>query len=99
MEYDSAGRLGVLFSRSVKKPQGRSAQPRFDHGLWGGKGSDPSDGSEVYRSAGLLLSGRGATRTPEAFLNYGRPGTKGEDLVWERLSHHDINPQLVNGRM
>ncbi len=34
----------------------------------------------------------------DPYCNYGRPGTKWENLAWERLSHHDMNPEIVNGR-
>ena len=35
----------------------------------------------------------------DPYCNYGRPGTKWEALAWERLSHHDMNPEVVPGRM
>lgn len=34
----------------------------------------------------------------DPYCNYGRPGTKWEKLAWERLSHHDMNPEVVDNR-
>ena len=34
----------------------------------------------------------------DPYCNYGRPGTKWEQVAWERLAHHDIYPETVNNR-
>ncbi len=34
----------------------------------------------------------------DPYCNYGRPGTKWEQLAWERLSHHDLYPESVDNR-
>lgn len=34
----------------------------------------------------------------DPFCNYGRPGTKWEQVAWERLSHHDLYPEVVDNR-
>ncbi|MDE7070494.1 MAG: preQ(1) synthase [Clostridia bacterium] len=34
----------------------------------------------------------------DPYCNYGKPGTKWEKVAWERLSHHDLNPETVNNR-
>ena len=34
----------------------------------------------------------------DPYCNYGRPGTKWEQVAWERLSHHDLYPELVDNR-
>lgn len=34
----------------------------------------------------------------DPYCNYGRPGTKWEQVAWERLSHHDIYPEVVDNR-
>lgn len=34
----------------------------------------------------------------DPYCNYGMPDTKWEQLAWERLSHHDMNPETVNNR-
>ena len=34
----------------------------------------------------------------DPYCNYGMPGTKWEKLAWERLSHHDMNPEVVDNR-
>ena len=34
----------------------------------------------------------------DPYCNYGRPGTRWEDVAWERLSKHDLNPETVNNR-
>ena len=34
----------------------------------------------------------------DPYCNYGIPGTKWETLAWERLSHHDMNPETINNR-
>ena len=34
----------------------------------------------------------------DPYCNYGKPGTKWEKLAWERLSHHDMNPEVVDNR-
>ena len=34
----------------------------------------------------------------DPYCNYGKPGTRWEEVAWDRLSHHDINPEYVNNR-
>ena len=34
----------------------------------------------------------------DPYCNYGKPGTKWEDVAWMRLSQHDMNPEKVNNR-
>ncbi len=34
----------------------------------------------------------------DPYCNYGKPDTKWEKLAWDRLSHHDMNPETVNNR-
>ncbi len=34
----------------------------------------------------------------DPYCNYGMKGTKWEDLAWERLSKHDMNPEKVDNR-
>ena len=34
----------------------------------------------------------------DPYCNYGKPGTKWEQLAWERLSQHDMSPESVNNR-
>lgn len=34
----------------------------------------------------------------DPYCNYGKPNTKWEKLAWDRLSHHDMNPETVNNR-
>jgi len=34
----------------------------------------------------------------DPYCNYGRPGTKWEQVAWERLTHHDLYPETVNNR-
>ena len=34
----------------------------------------------------------------DPYCNYGKPGTKWEQVAWERLSRHDLYPEEVNNR-
>ena len=34
----------------------------------------------------------------DPFCNYGRPGTKYEEMAWYRLQNHDMNPEKVDNR-
>ena len=34
----------------------------------------------------------------DPYTNYGRPGTKWEELAWKRLSEHDMYPEKVDNR-
>ncbi len=34
----------------------------------------------------------------DPYCNYGKPGTKWEKVAWERLSNHDLHPELVQAR-
>ena len=34
----------------------------------------------------------------DPYCNYGKPGTKWEDVAWYRLSRHDMNPEKIDNR-
>lgn len=34
----------------------------------------------------------------DPYANYGRPGTKWEEVAWDRLSHHDMDPEKIDNR-
>ena len=34
----------------------------------------------------------------DPYCNYGRPGTRWEQVAWERLIRHDMTPEMVNNR-
>lgn len=34
----------------------------------------------------------------DPYCNYGKPGTKWEEIAWNRLSNHDLLPDLVHAR-
>ena len=34
----------------------------------------------------------------DPYCNYGRPGTRWEQVAWDRLSHHDLSPERVDNR-
>lgn len=34
----------------------------------------------------------------DPYCNYGKPGTRWEDVAWQRLSGHDLRPQEVDNR-
>ena len=34
----------------------------------------------------------------DPYCNYGRPGSKYEELAWKRLSEHDMYPETINNR-
>ena len=34
----------------------------------------------------------------DPYCNYGKPGTRWEEVAWERLSHHDLEPEYVKNR-
>ncbi|MCR5255103.1 MAG: preQ(1) synthase [Acetatifactor sp.] len=34
----------------------------------------------------------------DPYCNYGKPGTKWEDVAWNRLTHHDMNLERVDNR-
>jgi len=34
----------------------------------------------------------------DPFCNYGQPGTKYEEMAWQRLQSHDMNPEKVDNR-
>ena len=34
----------------------------------------------------------------DPYCNYGKPGTKYEQLAWERLSRHDLYPEKIDNR-
>lgn len=34
----------------------------------------------------------------DPYVNYGRPGTKYEDLAWNRLAQHDLYPETIDNR-
>ena len=34
----------------------------------------------------------------DPYCNYGKPGTKWEAVAWDRLTHHDMNPEKIDNR-
>ena len=34
----------------------------------------------------------------DPYVNYGKPGTRWEEVAWERLSRHDLYPEKVDNR-
>ena len=34
----------------------------------------------------------------DPYCNYGKPGTDWEKVAWERLAHHDMDPETVDNR-
>ena len=34
----------------------------------------------------------------DPYCNYGRPGTKWEEVAWNRLSNHDLYPEKIDNR-
>ncbi len=34
----------------------------------------------------------------DPYCNYGKPGTKWEEVAWNRMANHDIHPELVHAR-
>ncbi len=34
----------------------------------------------------------------DPYCNYGKPGTKWEEVAWERMTHHDMNPEKIDNR-
>ena len=34
----------------------------------------------------------------DPYCNYGKPGTKWEEVAWDRMIHHDMNPEKVYNR-
>ena len=34
----------------------------------------------------------------DPYCNYGKPGTKWEEVAWNRMVNHDIHPELVHAR-
>ena len=34
----------------------------------------------------------------DPYCNYGKPGTKWEEVAWDRRIHHDMNPEKVDNR-
>ena len=34
----------------------------------------------------------------DPYCNYGKPGTRWEEVAWRRLSEHDLNPEIVGNR-
>ena len=34
----------------------------------------------------------------DPYCNYGKPGTRWEEVAWNRLSQHDMNPEVVDNR-
>ncbi len=45
---------------------------------------------------GKFLPREGLSIDP--YCNCGKPGTRWEQVAWERLSHHDLNPETINNR-
>ena len=34
----------------------------------------------------------------DPYVNYGKPGTRWEEVAWDRLRNHDLNPENVDNR-
>ena len=34
----------------------------------------------------------------DPYCNYGKPGTRWEQVAWDRLANHDLHPEAVNNR-
>jgi 7-cyano-7-deazaguanine reductase len=34
----------------------------------------------------------------DPYCNYGKPGTKWEEVAWQRMTNHDLHPELVHAR-
>lgn len=34
----------------------------------------------------------------DPYCNYGRPGTRWEEVAWQRLANHDLYPEKVDNR-
>ena len=34
----------------------------------------------------------------DPYTNYGKPGTKWEEVAFERLTHHDLYPEKIDNR-
>jgi 7-cyano-7-deazaguanine reductase len=34
----------------------------------------------------------------DPYCNYGKPGTRWEQIAWDRLSHHDMYPEEIHNR-
>ena len=34
----------------------------------------------------------------DSYCNYGKPGTRWEEVAWERMSRHDLLPEIVDNR-
>ena len=34
----------------------------------------------------------------DPYCNYGKPGTKWENVAWERMTHHDMYPEKIDNR-
>lgn len=34
----------------------------------------------------------------DPYCNYGKPGTKWEQVAWDRMANHDLYPEVVNNR-
>ncbi|MEE1043918.1 MAG: preQ(1) synthase [Olegusella sp.] len=34
----------------------------------------------------------------DPYANYGKPGTRWEEVAWDRLAHHDLYPERVDNR-
>ena len=34
----------------------------------------------------------------DPYCNYGKPGTRWEQVAWDRLSHHDMTPEKIDNR-
>ena len=56
----------------------------------------PPDGAEIHRSMGKKIHRGGISIDP--YCNYGKPGTRWEQVAWERLSSHDLYPEKVDNR-
>lgn len=46
-------------------------------------------GANLRRAAGISI---------DPYCNYGKPGTRWEEVAFERLTHHDLYPEKVDNR-
>ena len=44
------------------------------------------------------MSGRNSAEAEGPYCNYGKPGTRWEEVAWQRLSQHDLYPEKVDNR-
>ena len=52
---------------------------------------------EAMRMASMQITPRGGLSI-DPYCNYGKPGTRWEEVAWLRLSQHDLYPEKVDNR-